>query len=410
MEEVPAIIHRLSLRLWVPEYSAREDKELLRGTTKSTAEERVVDPFASPPQNPLNLSDGALDGSQAIAIPMDPGSEYSSFSQKNLLRLAALTDSHRTLSLFTPSIRDAVFRAWAGSTERGEGPGVTTPSSTPTLPSFSRTQSYAGVGSTTYTFGEALHNNVRPSLSSFNSGASGLSLGASRHAKSHAGRKRKNRVVNLRRTKGDGEDSLSVSDGSTRSTAASSAAASEIGDRLLLDERQAEPLPCPGTPDTRVQDRTPPANTECDDTPTQRRPLTPARQSPISSPSKQEQSTCGLLDLADNPASSRPRASRPAPFVHQTHRPFQDLSTSHTYPQEKADSDSSIFTRRTGQSSISPRPLLETPTSGILERAWMMKMAGEIARRVQDEKSASGSVWDKADREDLSPPPPAYGL
>lgn len=409
MEEVPAIIHRLSLRLWVPEYSAKEDEELLRGTKKPTTEERVVDPFASPPQNPLNLSDGAFDSPQVTALSIDSGSEYSSFSQKNMLRLAALTDSHRTLSLFTPSIRDAVFRAWAGPTERGEAPGVSPPLSTPTVPSLSRMQSYTGAGSTTYTFSEASHNNVRPTLSSFSSAASGLSLGASRHVKPHAGRKRKNRVVNLRRTKGDGDDSTSVSDGSTMSTAGSSAA-SEIGDRPVLDERQPELATPPRSPSNRVKFRSPHDNIDCDNTPTQPHPLTFTRQSPVSSPSKQQQSDLGPINPADSPASSRPQARRPAPFVHQTHRPHQDIQISHVYPREKADSDSSIFTRRTGQSSLSPRPLLETPASGILEQAWMMKMAGEIARRVQDEKSANGGMWDKPDGEEYSPPPPAYWM
>lgn len=411
MEEVPAIIHRLSLRLWVPEYSLKEDEELLQGTTRLTTEERVVDPFTSPPQNPLSLSDGALDSSQVTALTIDSGSEYSSFSQKNMLRLAALTDSHRTLSLFTPSIRDAVFRAWAGPTERGEGPGGSPPLSTPTLPSLSRMQSYTSAGSTTHTFSEASHNNARPTLSSFNSAASGLSLGGSRHAKLHSGRKRKNRVVNLRRTKGDGDDSASVSDGSTMSTAASSAA-SETGDRPVWDERQLEPVTPLRSPSNRFKFRNTYDNTESDTTPTQRHPLIPTGQPPISSPSKQQQSDLESINAADSFASSRPQARRPTALVHQTYRPQQDSPVSHTFPLEKAGSDSSIFTRRTGQSAISPRPLhiLESSASGILERAWMMKIAGEIAHRVQDEKSADDSLWDKGDREDLSPPPPAYGM
>lgn len=406
MEEVPAIIHRLSLRLWVPEYSAKEDEELLQGRRESTTEERVIDPFASPPQDPLIQSDDPLDSPQVTALSIEPGSEYSSFSQKNMLRLAALTDSHRTLSLFTPSIRDAVFRAWAGPTERGEVPGVTPPLSTPMGPPLSRMQSYTGAGSTTYTFGEPLHNSARPVLSTFNSAASGLSLGSSRHAKAHAGRKRKNRVVNLRRTKGDGDDSASVSEGSTMSTAASSAA-SEIGDRPVLDDIRPEPVTPSRSPSNRVKFQSTYENTDRDITPTQRRPFTPTKPPPVSSLGKQEES-----DLVDSPASSRPQSRRPAPFVHQPYRPHQDLATSHTYPQEKpdSDSDSPLFTRRTGQSSISPKPLFETPTSGILERAWMMKMAGEVARRVEDEKSANDNVWDKTDREDYSPPPPAYGM
>jgi len=408
MEEVPAIIHRLSLRLWVPEYGAKEVEELLQGMKKSTTEERVVDPFASAPQNTLDLSDGALDNPQATALSIDSGSEYSSFSQKNLLRLAALTDAHRTLSLFTPSIQDAVFRAWAGPTERGEAPGLSPPLSTPTVPPFSRMQSYTN-GSTTCTFSETSHNNLRPTLSSFSSAASGLSLGSNRHLKPHAGRKRKNRVVNLRRTRVDGDDSASVSDGSTRSTAASSAA-SEMGDRSVVDERELQPATPLRSPSNRLKPRSTYDNTDCDNTPTQRRPVTPTTQPSTSLSSKQEQSDLDSRETVDSSPSSRLQPRRPAPFVHQTYRPQQDCPASHTYLQEKGGSDSSIFTRRTGQSVISPRPLLESPASGIVERAWMMKMAGEIARRVQDEKTTDDSLWNTADREDLSPPPPAYGM
>jgi distribution and morphology protein 34 len=43
-------------------------------------------------------------------------------------------------------------------------------------------------------------------------------------------------------------------------------------------------------------------------------------------------------------------------------------------------------------------------SSVILEQAWIMKMAGEIARRVYDEKNRNPPIWD--DRDDA--PPPAY--
>ena len=57
-----------------------------------------------------------------------------------------------------------------------------------------------------------------------------------------------------------------------------------------------------------------------------------------------------------------------------------------------------------------PAPQLsESPSPGILEQAWVLKMAGEIARRAHDEKAARESFWSGqlADgREDS--PPPAY--
>lgn len=43
-------------------------------------------------------------------------------------------------------------------------------------------------------------------------------------------------------------------------------------------------------------------------------------------------------------------------------------------------------------------------SSEMRETAWIMKMAGEIARRVYDEKQRSGAFWDERDEA----PPPAY--
>ncbi|KAI9879776.1 MAG: ERMES complex subunit [Pleopsidium flavum] len=403
MEEVPAIIHRLSLRLWVPEYRAKEDEELLRDVGKPTTEEKVVDPLASPPQDPVDMLGNPLDTSQIASLSIDSGTEtHSLFSQKNLLRLATLTDSHRTLSLFTPSIRDAVFRAWAGPTERGEAPGMNTPS-TPMLPSLSRMHSYTGGASTTYTLSDSVSNNSlisRPTFSSFGSAATGLSLGTSRHAKPHAGRKRKNRVVNLRREKGNGDDTGSVSDGSTMSATASSAA-SESGESLaVIGEKEEEPFTPPRSPNNRVRFRKNQSNVECTDSPTKQRPLTPS--------GNHEPPDVGILKSADSPDSVTPQARRSVPVGRPTLRPYQENHPLQAYPQEKDGTESSLFARRNGQSSTSAQPLIETPAGGILEQAWMMKMAGEIARRVQDEKTAKGSFWDRADREDS--PPPAYGL
>ena len=411
MEEVPAIIHRLSLRLWVPEYRVKEDEELLQSAKEPVTEEKIFDPLMTAPQDSVDQSGTVLDSTQLAALSIDSSTETQSlFSQKNLLRLGALTDSHRTLSLFTPSIRDAVFRAWAGPTERGEVPGVTTPLSAHVMPSLSRMHSYAGSTSTSYTFNDTSNApGSRPTLSTFNSAASGLSLGSGRHAKPHAGRKRKNRVVNLRREKGNGEDTGSVSDGSTMSATASSAA-SDIGERpVSTEERQMDPVTPPRSPSNRVRFQSTHGNTENSNTPTRQYPSTPTQQ-PIAPSSKQENIDIGSIIPADPPASTKPQPRRPGPLVHQPSRHHQHLHNSHTYPREKPVSESSIFTRRTGQPSISPRPILETPTAGILEQAWMMKMAGEIARKMQDEKTSSASLWDRAAGREHDAPPPAYGI
>ncbi|KAL8864454.1 MAG: hypothetical protein Q9174_007347, partial [Haloplaca sp. 1 TL-2023] len=198
MDDVPAIIHRLSLRLWVPEYRAKEDEELARQEQHPLPEEQPIDPLASPPQDPVDVSGNMLDASQLASLSLDSSSEHHSlFSQKNLLRLAALTDSHRTLSLFTPGIRDAVFRAWTGPSERGE---MSKASTAPAAPALSRAHSWAGTTSHTYTFSEGSEpSSARPVLSSYGSTATGFGLGANRAAKPHGGRRKKHRVVNLRK-------------------------------------------------------------------------------------------------------------------------------------------------------------------------------------------------------------------
>lgn len=217
MDELPAIIHRLSLRLWVPEYRAREERESAEAGATSQ-DEAIVDPFASPPQDPVDSHGHKLNPSEIASLSIETGIETQSlFSQKNLLRLATLTDSHRTLSLFTPSIRDVVFRAWAGPTERGEvGGGLRSPIFTPAL---SRSHSYSGSTSTTYTFDGISQG--RPALQSYGSHSYGLSMGAGRHAKGHGARQRKKRVVNMRKKPDSlGHDSISE-DGSTFADSAS---------------------------------------------------------------------------------------------------------------------------------------------------------------------------------------------
>ncbi len=367
-------------------------------------EETIVIPLSIPRQDLMDSTGSALDTSSTAALSIDTSFEtHSLFSQKNMLRLAALTDSNRTLSLFTPSIRDAVFRAWAGPTEHAEAHGMSTPSSTPMLPSLSRMQSYAGAASTAYAFDETPTNSLpsRPTLSSFGSAATGLSLGANRHSKPHARRKRKNRVVNLRREKGNGDDAASVSDGSTMSGTISSAA-SESGERSGMNiDREGELVTPPSSPNSRIR-----LKSTQESTPTQQRPITPSKQRPVTPVAFYEHREVGNTMPADLSTSPKPPA-REEPTIHPTEPLPQPLQNSSHYPREKPIPQPPLFSRRNCQSSTSPQPLLETATGGILEQAWMMKMAGEIARRAHEEKTTNGGFWDRSDRDHS--PPPAYG-
>lgn len=402
MDEVPAIIHRLSLRLWVPEYRAK-DEELARKDKESVPEEKAVNPLASPPQDPVDFSGKPLDANEIASFSLDTGSEtHSLFSQKNLLRLAALTNSHRTLSLFTPSIRDAVFRAWAGPTERGEH-FRGTPSMTPAL---SRSHSHIGSTSTTYVFPEGSEgpsHNARPGLTSFGSAATGLGLGSNKHGKAHGGRKRKHRVVNLRKKKGlNSDDMESVSgEGSTMSETLSETVSSAPSGFVFEPSRQREDelVTPPKSPEKlRLQADT--DGIDLRDTPPRLRNFTP-RQPQLRWDDAEAPIRKTSVPLTfTNPSSS---ASTPPtrPLLHRPTYSFQ-------YPSEKPALSSS--SHPFSPQLASPFPYLESASGGILEQAWMIKMAGEIARRVQDQKAGAEGGWERRGEEREEAPPPAYGV
>ena len=401
MDELPAIIHRLSLRLWVPEYRARDDEEVARTTENPAPEEKPVDPLASPPQDPVDSAGNMLDPSQIASLSLESGAEtHSLFSQKNLVRLAALTDSHRTLSLFTPGIRDAVFRAWAGPTERGEGHG---PGHSFT-PSISRSQSFTGDLSTTYTFSNDTNTApraARPTLTSYGSSATGLSLGSNRTTKPHGGRKRKHRVVNLRRKNPETGDLESVSgEGSTISGTTSSAPSEHAVPEPPL-EREDELTTPPKTPE-KPQKPWQQLQGDFDgidlrDTPPRLRGVTPRK------PPWQD------LDLTPRPPPLA-EASSSSLQIPPSQPTLQEVDPSkrQSYPVEKAQPGSSTTPFHQAPQQLStPFANLEAPSGGILEQAFMMKIAGEIARRVHDEKMENQGFWERSNRG--GSPPPAYG-
>jgi mitochondrial distribution and morphology protein 34 len=378
MDELPAIIHRLSLRLWCPEYRAKEEEEMAQAV-KQEEEEVAVDPFSSPPQDAVDSRGNVLDASEISSLSLDGGSEiHSLFSQKNLLRLAALTDSHRTLSLFTPSIRDAVFRAWAGPSERSDSAG----SSTPATPSLLRSNSSLGT-STTYTFSRGSddghgHLPSRPSLVSMHSATSGLGLGAGRHSRSHM-RKKKTRVVNLRKPKTT-DDLVSESGDSETSSAAP--VSEPIIPTRVPEEPEDNIIDPPHSPQ-RVRFRD-----SSIDVGTPSKARLPARPSILNNLPEQ-------AILEPSPSIEK---SETVPVFSREHRPSFNTSP---YPAEK------VTTTHT------PTPILSSSDSSILSQAWVLKMANEIARRAQDidNKATTEGFWSQSqlsqdDREDT--PPPAY--
>ncbi|KAF3050981.1 ERMES complex subunit [Didymella keratinophila] len=411
MEDLPAIIHRLSLRLCSPEFQEMEE-ERLEGTKDGAT---TVDPFATPPQDAVDAFGNPLDESQISEIALDPvGEIHASFSQKNILRLAALSESQRTLSLFTPGIRDAVFRAWAGPDR--DASGTATPALT--RGSLSRIQSTFGTmrsGASSVASGsQGTHethdtHDSRPTISSTYS-MSGLTLGAGR-SRTGGLRKRKKRVVDLRKkTTETCTDSGSV-DGQSEMASTYASETSSV----MHEEKDAGEVATP--------------------------PRSPAR------PGLQHEGPHGILDygepstLADNTASTEtllpaapllsepPRLSRSRAKEHEAYgdetikaRPSSRRPPlSHNQIRQAQKSTSPLLRSLSFDKIAFTSPPNEAESSGgILEQAWMTKMAQEIARKVQQEKDRAsrdvspvargskgptGGIWASEDELEA---PPAY--
>ncbi|KAG6028831.1 hypothetical protein E4U41_000551 [Claviceps citrina] len=362
MDELPAIIHRLSLELWCPDQANKGTR-----TPEQDADEKGADPFASPPLDPVDANGNLLDYNTVSELALNGGGEAQSlFSQRNLVRLATLTDSHRTLSLFTPGIKDVVFRAWSGFGDRSDV--VSPPFATPA--GLAKTYSFPAGGSTTYTFsdlGSTAHgfSSSRPSLVSLNSAVNAVSHNAANH-RSRPGRKKKTRVVNLRRTK---------------SEAASSEVPSEdVSDTATVSVPPSEPVAAMPIPDDFVSDR---ASVDGDAHAGHQLRFShphldhtvPVRQALMSDMYKKKlEQLAAARDQGTNAKSP---------------------SASHDVVAEKIPLVKGQY-QACGSSDTS---------SVILEQAWIMKMAGEIARRVYDEKRRRhDGDWEHAD----TAPPPTY--
>ena len=389
MDELPAIIHRLSLRLWVPEYRGQGeisvDKSLLEGPG--------LDPLLSPPQDPVDFSGNVLNSSEISSLSLDSAVEmHSLFSQKNLLRLAALTDSQRTLSLFTPSIQEVVFRAWTGSTGQCEDhSGLVSPIS----PALSRSHSHLSAAAHSFQDSSNLPaNHSRPPLASSGFSGYGLSMGASRHSKTHPSRKRKKRVVDLRKSR-LGDETESVSDGT--SFTGTTSAPSVFLPSINPEDHNDDPVAPHRSPENTTMA---PSMQEIFPEQNQRRD---APRRPVPQELRHDPTTRKVLlpNAVDGEANS----------------PLKAEITTHEFAQ--AGPASAHLPEKIEVESSSSSPRLPVPNamsfmdvahnSSILEQAWMMKMAGEIARRIRDEKSAANdgsSFWDRHTREES--PPPAY--
>lgn len=446
MDELPAIIHRMSLRLWVPDHRAAEERALR--AEEEDPDESAIDPLASPPQDPVDSTGAELNAQELAALSLESGPETQSlFSRTNLLRLATLTDSHRTLSLFTPNIQDAVFRAWTGPLERGEMTGY---QSKVTTPALSRSQSYVGSIKSSYTFDSS--SRVRPPLHSYHSSLPTTSLGSSR-LKSHSNRKRKKRVVNLRKSNATGEMETVVEDGSTVTDSTSVTGSTSDGPTVFSAPPatvSSKPMTDPVTPPQSPRSAKrygkhieSPAHQSQEATPQPRarhRPqlhmdldLSNAHLHAPTDPTAQMQADATLrprprqrrvVNLNKNADSDdTPRASMylPEKQAHglDEHIPAAQVTTpalrTSVEMPEKARFD--LTAGGSSQSPAIPNFLSfitdSSNSQSIAERAWMMKMAAEVARRYEEERKKghfdvphTPSTTYEDDERGL--PPPAY--
>ena len=387
MDEVPAIIHRLSLRLWVPEYREKEDGEQARVASSPNADKDVADPLASPPQDPVDLDGRILDAAEIASLSLDPTAEARSlFSQKNLIRLATLADSQKTLSLFTPSMQDVVYRAWSGSLDRGDSWGLNSPISPP----LSRKHSLLANSSMASALSDSgTCYSTRPTLSSMGSSFLGSSMGG-RHGRN--GRKRKHRVVNLRKSRTNSDDSSSMSEDSAT---VSSTASEANHPQSIPEERELELVTPPTSPEKPKRN--------LHESPSKLSEATPR------APVQEKQKAPGTLHIAPppdfNPTTSSARLSpailpyRPQP--NPPNRYFQAFQL----PSEKESLQTSASSSASNFPSLTaPFPYIESHPGGILEQAWMMKMAGEIAKRVQEQKTSGSDFWAGESMHEEAPP------
>lgn len=395
MEDLPAIIHKLSLRMFSSEYQVTD----LVQPRKSQADLRAnTDPFASL----ASLDDDGmpLDGNLET-----PGETYASFSQKNLLRLAALSESQRTLSLFTPRVRDAVYRAWSNASERKDpASGTNTPTyRTTTLSRIQSSLGRHGTGSSaTSGSSDAGSHATRPTLPSIASSASLQSLGSSRP---HRQRKRKNRVVDLRKkaVQNDNGEVASVassfedseSTGGSHSKALS-ASGTQLTSNVPSNEREGELVTPPRSPKKvgfHAGSKDQQVHAETVRPGSSRRPVTPHQLSSQALEDDDPTPRASMI-IADHDNEKKPQR--------------RNLPRMKTLPARSK----SVDLPRTRSDANVPKlgvPFGEGSSGGILEQAWMMKMAHEIANRVAEEKSRGG-VWGQASSDDGDgvEAPPAY--
>lgn len=462
MEDLPAIIHRLSLRLWVPDHASQEEGANTNHLDHpGDAAEPPIDPLASPSQIPRDPADRHSHDIEPSPLSLNDESgetEHPSFSQKNLLRLAALNESHRTLSLFTPTLNDVVFRASAGAMERGDYHNVTgiTGFSLANLPRQYNTTSLPGsahssdgVGGVPSVASAPTRPGLLPRAPASTSGHSfantSFGLGASSRPRgSRPARKRKHRVVDLRRPAPadasdrrdrQAQDSPTNSRPSTPTSTAPSSSSQYLHQYSSGSvEREGELITPPDSPESKLKHPTPPQ----DGASGEKHPHTPraSRPAAVSPAQKAHESLLqSFRQMREQNEAHDESALDEALFVPKKKSSSSSDSKAPPYraaPFPFSQEPDPFFPQAQQQPASSSSVAAEVPFAsaqpgGILEQAWMIKMAREIARKVEVERertrrerqqSASrdasgletgkGELFPEGDDAEREAPPPAY--
>ncbi|KAF2673959.1 hypothetical protein BT63DRAFT_350119, partial [Microthyrium microscopicum] len=343
MEDLPAILHRLSLRLWSPDYCDPSDPIIPRKEDETIP----IDPLASPLQEPVDWLETVFGDDSIPSTSMDNRSEpHATFSQKSLQHLSTLNDSQRTLALATPSIREVVFRAWAVVSDRSSG------IQTPHAPILSRASSAYGSGSSTYSMVSGAGSEAsRPTLST-----------ASSYTYSRSGgrqRKPKRRVIDLRKKK---DEAVKEDDAITNSSTPEPTIAPSSAPSVMLESISEEG---PKSPRSLNFELSPTA------------PVTVhASGSKARVPKVETEETAQPPPAYTPPDTDVHDFTKPT-FTEKPRRPLHLKTTS---------TGSIPLLRSLSADRLTFSPEGPGSSGGILEQAWLRKMAREIKRRVDEER------------------------
>ena len=380
MDDLPAILHRLSLRYCTLE--SLERKELEERVGARDVDTTWINPLAVPSSNGTR-GDGE-DRLSSISSSEASSENHLTFSRKNMSRLAALSRTHHTLSLHTPAVKDAVFRAWTGPNDLSERLGIPSPF---TLSKFANRGSFSSgpssSASSVISGQEGVSRGSRPSLGSFTSfSGSTTSNGRTRH------RQKKNRIVDLRRRNSHTGTATTTTSELRPSTP------EQPSDIFTLrpGEREGDVTTPPQTPPRKRRDQN---KVSPNDNGTE------APETAVKDMSYPNTSTSALSSTAPLEPSSKPimNATRPS-FL-----PHRSLSFLHNRSLDKSSAPPMLNLRNISTSSEEAA----ASTSGILEQTMLLKMAAEIARKVNEQKQLGGdeSAW-LARTENVDDAPPAY--